>query len=411
MKKTFECLSLVVWAYAEKLFIVNNLYTGWLRAKQTGFNTPGVSWFSLLLFILTIIIAIDALFNVVTGAFKFLEVDLRELIFRKYKYYVLGNVFIATVSVFLFSGINLGNLFETDKITNSNTVTFFLQDFSLVAIISTAIIILNIYFRYKPLRKFLKLSAHCCSGVLFIFCILYTLNFFKIPTTLNTRFNLLLGENKINNVYIEKDKLIKDSSPRQLSVDIETNIPIYYVSIPTALGIYRDEINKYNLIPDQQKLINDYYDTIYKEVTVIDVFPTLMAQKDDRIFKTTSDDLTYFGYYEIYKTIIRKLGFQPVNFSNFSFSSEGKFYQYGELYSATKYKPSTKDKNWIISGKEKQQNNNKILVIAEEKVQKGLNEYLSNHYGEVKYLTYEEFYSNNFNNFDYYGQILIISSS
>ena len=159
-------------------------------------------------------------------------------------------------------------------------------------------------------------------------------------------YGAVTGET-INDVFSDEDRLIKvypdyDRDRAFSNVGLinnfarKTDTPISLVLAPTAAGVYRDSLPDYIENTDQLGIINSLYYKLGKGVGSIDMFYPLYSAKDDYIFYRTSDCWTSLGAYYAYEDMMRQLGAQPYDLSNYDLEYADDSY-YGELYQQLRY--------------------------------------------------------------------------
>lgn len=169
-----------------------------------------------------------------------------------------------------------------------------------------------------------------------------------------TDLELAVGKKEINNVYVLNDRLMEkfdkvnektvDKSISAINKFAQTRSgKVYFMIAPTSAGVYSDLLPKNAPSLDQKAFINDVYSKINKaDVTTIDVFDSLVANRDDYIYYRTDHHWTTLGAYYAYSAAINKLGFQPLSLNSFDIEHASNDFL-GTLYSKTLVKDEKKD--------------------------------------------------------------------
>ncbi len=164
---------------------------------------------------------------------------------------------------------------------------------------------------------------------------------------LMTHAELFSGKIEVNGIYITENRHIEHlQSPDFDVVDesieaineyaSQTATPVYFMLAPSASGIYSDELDLYTPMYDQEKFIDYVYANINDNVRPLDIFMTLKSASDEYIYYKNDHHWTSLGAYYAYYYAISKLGFTPVNFSQYNIERVSSSF-FGSLYSETLY--------------------------------------------------------------------------
>lgn len=156
-----------------------------------------------------------------------------------------------------------------------------------------------------------------------------------------------IGKNELNGVYITNGRFMqKPEEPDYDKVNkavlaintfADENKPnVYVMFVPTAGGIYRDEMPQYSNLQNQKDFIEYLYGGLSNKITPIDVYNTLYAVRDEYIYYRNDYNWTSYGAYNAYKTAIKKLGFSSVDYNKFNIEHASNDFK-GTLYSKTLY--------------------------------------------------------------------------
>lgn len=158
------------------------------------------------------------------------------------------------------------------------------------------------------------------------------------------RFLLALGQNRIGDVCITKERLLQilpqpaqdaaSKAAQAINTFAEqTDVPVYLLAVPTSAGIYSDTL------PESAPLVNEHTflqgaeglaNLLSDQVHWIEAESWLASEKDQYIYYRTDPCWTSFGAYCAYRSAIRKLGFTAVGYDRFSVTHFSSDY-YGRL--------------------------------------------------------------------------------
>lgn len=162
-----------------------------------------------------------------------------------------------------------------------------------------------------------------------------------------------LGKRERNGIYILKNRLAeKISPPDYTSVDkgiaainkfSEANdVPVFVMIAPTSAGIYADQLPENAPNVDQQEFISYVYENLNSPVTGINVYNTMMSNRDDYIYYRTDHHWTTKGAYLAYAAAGKKMGYTPVPEDLYDIEHAGIGFV-GTFYSKTLYDGVEKD--------------------------------------------------------------------
>ncbi|MBR1392351.1 MAG: hypothetical protein IJ561_00785 [Ruminococcus sp.] len=157
-----------------------------------------------------------------------------------------------------------------------------------------------------------------------------------------------VGQRMIGNIYISDDGLIRiisrideDKTKRITDsvnslVERHKDVNFYALIVPTASGIYSEQLPMVINALDQQKFIDDLYFDLDSSVHSLDAFTPLFSSRDDYVYFRTDSCWTEYGAYMVYSKVIKKLGFSPIRLSAYDLEYAQRSY-YGDLYKETYY--------------------------------------------------------------------------
>ncbi len=144
-----------------------------------------------------------------------------------------------------------------------------------------------------------------------------------------TTFERLLGKTEIGGVLLVKNRMMlpfPEVDDNILSQNIEavsslaeySQVPVYAMLVPTAAGIYGEELPKNYKNADQKALIDSIYERLSQKVTVLNVYYPLYSARDDYIYYKTDHHWTALGAFYAYESTVSSMGFKPVRLSSYS---------------------------------------------------------------------------------------------
>lgn len=168
-----------------------------------------------------------------------------------------------------------------------------------------------------------------------------------------TAVETLTGKYERNGIYILEDRLVeKITDPDYASVEKSLNavnkfaednkVPIFFMIVPTSAEIYRDQLPESAPNTNQRDFINYAYGSFSKNITTIDVYPTMQAEKFDYIYYRTDHHWTTKGAYHAYSVAGKKMGYIPVSQGVYDVEHASDEFQ-GSLYSKALYDGVEKD--------------------------------------------------------------------
>lgn len=171
---------------------------------------------------------------------------------------------------------------------------------------------------------------------------------------LKTRIELFIGKNKVNDIYINENMLIKDiNQPSEKEILDKVNAINYFADIydesfqthimvvPTAIEIYSNQLPQYTSKLDQVHIIDNIYKQ-FKNVSPILANPQLVSNSDSYLYYKTDTTLTSYGAYILYTTLSKELGYKPIAFDRFNTEYASHNFL-GDLYSSILYGEDLED--------------------------------------------------------------------
>lgn len=169
------------------------------------------------------------------------------------------------------------------------------------------------------------------------------------------------GKDLINGIYINDSMLIEklhepDYDEVKKSVQAINNFAEHYKTdvfamiVPTSAGIYQDMLPEFAPQLDQRKFISESCENFSENVNVIDIFNTMICEKDNYIYYRNDHHWTSYGAYCAYKTSIRQLGDIAVESDRFDIEHVSSNFK-GTFYSKCLYDKTAADVIDIFSCK------------------------------------------------------------
>jgi hypothetical protein len=172
-----------------------------------------------------------------------------------------------------------------------------------------------------------------------------------------------LGKTEISTVYTKNDQMLQvlseyDDIGAAYSTDtLEQNVsvinsfaanhpdtPVYFILCPTSVGVYGSDLltqTIQNVSIDERDIIDNCYSAL-ENVTPVDVYSSLSANKDSYIYYRTDHHWTSLGAYVAYEASGVVLGYTPYALSDFNKETGSSEFQ-GTLFSKTLDQSVTKD--------------------------------------------------------------------
>lgn len=165
--------------------------------------------------------------------------------------------------------------------------------------------------------------------------------------TVKTKTDKLFGKQIINGVLMLDDKfveIITDYNEDTVAKSVDainhlaevSKVPTYVMIVPTASGIYAEEIPEYYENIDQKSEIDNIYFNFSDDITTLNVYSKLYSARKDRIYYKNDHHWTSFGAYITYSAAIRKMGYTPVELNNYNIQPVSKNF-FGTYFSKALY--------------------------------------------------------------------------
>jgi hypothetical protein len=157
----------------------------------------------------------------------------------------------------------------------------------------------------------------------------------------------LSGKDIINGIFITDNMLIeKLKEPDYREVEKSVNgintfaqkydTDVFAMIAPTSAGIYTDKLSEYAPQFNQHDFITKTEEDFVENVNVIDVYDTMLTEKNQYIYYRNDHHWTSYGAYCAYKKASKQLGFDPVDIGEFDIEHASSDFK-GTLYSKCLY--------------------------------------------------------------------------
>jgi len=167
-----------------------------------------------------------------------------------------------------------------------------------------------------------------------------------------SRIDSGISGNIVGGVYISPERLIAaDVAQRPDTADCAAAVNefaenydgiVYFAAVPTSAGVYGDMLpSPLDRVTEKQQ-IDRLYEQLSSDIRRVDAYNLMKMLSDDRIYLRSDSKWTMYGAYCLYRTVIQKLGFQPVSFDKYTVRHVTDEYR-GDLYSRTLYMKNEPD--------------------------------------------------------------------
>lgn len=164
--------------------------------------------------------------------------------------------------------------------------------------------------------------------------------------SLQTKALLAAGQREINGVYVLKDRLIEKIEPSG-SNSVKNSLAAmnafaqrfdgstYLMLIPTAAEIYGDLLPKGAPTLNEKEVIDSVYGSV-RNIGTIDVYASLLANREQYLYYRSDHHWTSRGAYLGYSALAPQMGFTPVSSDSFTVEHASHTFL-GSLYSKVVY--------------------------------------------------------------------------
>lgn len=146
---------------------------------------------------------------------------------------------------------------------------------------------------------------------------------------LKNKTDSALGKTETNGVFIENGMMMQiwrdyDESMYQRNLkaindfaEKHPEIPAYFMLVPNAQEIYKDNVPKYAEIGDQKEYIDKFYSELKGFEGMIDAFSALMNRRNSYIYYRTDHHWTSLGAFYGANAIFASMGLEPLELADY----------------------------------------------------------------------------------------------
>lgn len=156
-----------------------------------------------------------------------------------------------------------------------------------------------------------------------------------------------IGKTEINGVFIENDMMMEawksydqtiyDKNLKAINKFAENheNIPIYFMLVPNAQEIYKNNLPAFAPVENQKKFIDNFYSDLSGFEGTVDVYSALKEKSENSyIYYRTDHHWTSFGAFLAYQAAAPVLGYESYPYSAFEIEHASHDFR-GTLFSKT----------------------------------------------------------------------------
>ncbi len=163
---------------------------------------------------------------------------------------------------------------------------------------------------------------------------------------LKNKTDSALGKTETNGVFTENGMMMQiwkdyDENLYQRNLKAINNfaekhpeIPAYFMLVPNAQEIYKDNVPKYAEIGNQKEYIDKFYSELKGFEGTVDVFSSLMNRRGSYIYYRTDHHWTSYGAFTAYEAAAPVLGYASRKYDDFSIEHASNEFK-GTLFSKT----------------------------------------------------------------------------
>lgn len=161
------------------------------------------------------------------------------------------------------------------------------------------------------------------------------------------RLSLMLGNNRLGSVYVTDERLLPYlAEPEAEAVAAAAEAvnlyaasagsTVYVLAVPTSAGIYGDMLADAAPLTNEHQILRDFSDALQEPVLWIEAASWLSGEREHYIYYRTDPHWTGYGAFCVYRSAIRKLGFNAYGYDHFNVRHYSTNY-YGELAHSSHY--------------------------------------------------------------------------
>ena len=161
------------------------------------------------------------------------------------------------------------------------------------------------------------------------------------------RLSMLLGNDRLGAVYITEDRLLPylaEPEADTVAAAAQTvnqyaasaGSSVYMLAVPTSAGIYGDMLSDATPLTNEQQILRDFSSALQEPVLWIDAASWLSGEREYYIYYRTDPHWTGYGAFCVYRSAIRRLGFNSLGYDRFTVTHVPHDY-YGDLAHQSHY--------------------------------------------------------------------------
>ncbi|MBQ8514784.1 MAG: hypothetical protein IJ496_05245 [Ruminococcus sp.] len=170
---------------------------------------------------------------------------------------------------------------------------------------------------------------------------------------LRTQLSLIMGNEKIGDIYIHEERLLREPEVLDEAALTETaeilnafyqkyTIPTCIAALPAAAEIYTDFLPDHVTAVSQLSQLETFYEAMDTKIRKVNAYHVLSTFKEDYIYYRTDSRWTSYGAYVLYRNLIRKMGYYPVPYDSYTITHVKNDFR-GDLYEDCLYDAVTAD--------------------------------------------------------------------
>ncbi len=166
--------------------------------------------------------------------------------------------------------------------------------------------------------------------------------------------DIILGREIINKIYISDNMLLEklpEPNYDEVNKSIEainkfaekySGTKVSFMLVPTSAQIYSDNLPKFAPQQEQFDFITDTNSKYSSDVSIIDIYDTMIKERENYIYYRTDHHWTSYGAYCAYRRAAANLGYKAVGFEKFDIEHVSNDFR-GTFYNKCLYDGVDKD--------------------------------------------------------------------
>ena len=143
------------------------------------------------------------------------------------------------------------------------------------------------------------------------------------------KISLMLGNDRIGSVYVTEERLLPHlKEPESDTVSnaakavnlyaASQRASIYMLAVPTSAGIYGDMLPDSVPLTNEHQILRTFSESLQEPVLWIEAASWLSGARENYIYYRTDSHWTSYGAFCVYRSAIRKLGFNAYGYDHFT---------------------------------------------------------------------------------------------